>query len=112
RARRLLAVDWSPGLPPLRSEAAIALLERAHGAQEVDPPERRPVDVAEVELAVRALPEHEPREPHLATGPDDEIGVGQVGRVEVLGERLLRDPLDDRLEILALLGLLAEHRTH
>src|SRR5207247_3782821 len=98
--------------PPLRSEATIPLLESAHGAQEVDLPERRPVNVAEVELAVRALPEQEPREPHLAARSNDQVGIGKVGRVEVPGESLLGDALDDRLEVLALLGLLAKQCLH
>ncbi len=62
--------------------------------------------------AAAALPEEEPRQAHLAARPDDEVGIGQIGRVEVLGERLLRDALDDRLEVLTLFGLLAEHRLH
>src|SRR5207247_875616 len=72
----------------------------------------RPVDVPEVELAVRALPEKEPGQAHLAARPNDEIRVGQIGRVEVPGERLLRDALDDRLEVLPLLGLCLEHGVH
>src|SRR5688572_22647639 len=49
-------------------EAALALIVRAQGAQEVDLAERGPVRVAEVVFGVGALPQHEARESHFATG--------------------------------------------
>src|SRR5439155_16649 len=112
RARTAAKAAARTSATPLLAEAAVTLLEGAHGAEEIGRPERRPVDVAEVELAVRALPEEEPRQAHLAARPDDEVGIGQIGRVEVLGERLLRDALDDRIEVLAMFGLLEDHRLH
>ena len=41
--------------------------------------------VAEVELGVGRLPDEEVREALLAAGPDDEVGVGQAGRVQGRG---------------------------
>src|SRR2546426_10240011 len=101
---------WQVG--GLAAEATLALLVGADRAQEVDLPERRPVRVAEVELAVGALPQEEAGEPDLAAGADDEVRVGEVGRVEILADRLLGDALDDRLHVFALLVLLAQHRLH
>src|SRR5439155_525930 len=97
---------------PLTAEATLALLVGADRAEEVHSPERRPVRVAEVELAVGALPQEEAREADLAAGADDEVRVGKIGRVEILADRLLRDALDDRLHVFALLVLLAQHRLH
>src|SRR5439155_13937105 len=96
----------------LTAEATLALLVGADRAEEVDLPERGPVRITEVELAVGALPQEEAREPDLAAGADDEVRVGKIGRVEILADRLLGDALDDRLHVLALLALLAQHRPH
>jgi len=58
------------------AEAPVSLLIAPNCPQEVYPPEGRPVHVAEVKLAVRALPEEEAGEPDLARRADDEIGIG------------------------------------
>src|SRR5262245_12824586 len=91
------------------AEAALALLVGTDCAQEIDLAEGRPVRVAEVELAVGALPQEEAGETDLAAGADDEVRIRQVGRVEVLADRLLGDAVDDGLEVFALLAPLAEH---
>src|SRR5260370_35124 len=93
---------------PLGAEAPLALLERADRSEEVDLPERRPQHVAEVELAVGALPEEEPREADLAARPDDEIGVREIGGVEVARDRVGRDALDELLQVLPLPPALSE----
>jgi hypothetical protein len=56
-----------------------ALLE--HLAAEVGPQL-----VAEDELGIRCLPEQVVRGPLLAGGPDDQVGVVHLGRVEVVTE--------------------------
>src|SRR5258706_8535143 len=73
------------------AEAAFALsivvdrLPQVCGA-EVGPEDRcRPV------LAVGGLPDQEVREPPLAAGADDQVGVGHAARREVLADRLLVD---------------------
>src|SRR5262249_28418520 len=76
------------------AEAALALLIGTNCTQEVDLAEGRPVRVAEVELAVGALPQEEARQPDLAAGADDEIRIRQIRRVEVLTDCLLGDPVD------------------
>src|SRR5262245_9747976 len=91
------------------AEAALALLVGTDCAQEVDLAEGRPVRITEVELAVGALPQEEAGETDLAAGADDEIRIRQVGRVEVLADRLLGHAVDDGLEVLALLAPLAQH---
>ena len=50
--------------------------------------EIRPVDRHEHELAVGRLPHQEIRQPLLAAGADDQIGIGNVGRIEILPERI------------------------
>ena len=68
----------------LRSgSAAVAALpgaEVAQRPQEVDLAEVRPERVAEVELRVDRLPQQEARQPLLARGADDQIGVGLARR--------------------------------
>ena len=54
-------------------------------------PEVRPEGVAGVELGVGGLPDEEVREALLAAGADDEVRVGQAGRVERAADRRLVD---------------------
>ena len=44
-----------------------------------------------IELGVGALPEQEVAGALLAAGPDDQVGIGLAGGVEVLAEPLLVD---------------------
>ena len=44
-----------------------------------------------MDLGVGDLPEEVVRDAHLAGGPDEEVGVGKPGGVEVRGERVLVD---------------------
>src|SRR5262245_5701859 len=76
--------------PAEAAAAAGVLVDR--GAQVLGA-EVRPQRVDEDELGVGELPEQEIRDPQLARGPDQEIGIGQVGRVEAIGDRLLGDLL-------------------
>ena len=59
-----------------RRYSAIALFER--GAVEI-----RPVGRHEHKLAVGRLPQQEIRQPLLAAGADDQVGIGQIRRVEI-----------------------------
>jgi len=77
---------WQPDPRRSAAEASTAHRVGPQGAQEVGPPEVGPVRLAEVELAVGALPQQEPREPLFAAGADDEVGVGLPAGVEVLGD--------------------------
>src|SRR6476620_1564164 len=90
------------------AEAALALGVGTDGAQEVDPAEVRPVRLAEVELAVRALPEQEPAEPLLAGGADDQVGVGLALGIEVLGDVLDVEDLGELLDRRTPRGVLLE----
>ena len=56
------------------------------GAAEVGPERGR-----ELELRVGRLPQQEVRHAHLAARADDQVGVGHVGRVQVLAQPLLVD---------------------
>src|SRR5260221_6527634 len=91
--------------PVLSPVSAPALLEHSDGTQEIDLPEGRPEDVGKIELAVSALPKEETRKANLAARPDDEIGVRQVGGVEIAADRLRRDQCDRLVECVALLVL-------
>src|SRR5687767_9605974 len=66
--------------PSASSEAAGAGLVLAERGLECRPVEVRPERVAEHELGVRALPQQEVRDPLLAAGPDQEVGVVHLGR--------------------------------
>jgi hypothetical protein len=61
-------------LPNLRGEAVYDRMR----AQEVDLPEPWPVDVGEVQLGVRQLPQQEVGDALLARGPKYEVGIGEV----------------------------------
>ncbi len=57
-----------------------------HRAQEVDPPEVRPVGLTEVELRPGALPQQEAAESLLPRGADHQVGIGLALGVEVVGD--------------------------
>src|SRR3954453_7260507 len=72
-----------------RPEAPLALLVLAQACLEGLAAEVGPELVAEDELRVRALPEQVVGDPLLAAGPDQQVGVVHLGRVEVLLKLLL-----------------------
>src|SRR3982751_5684614 len=104
-------VTYGPGAP-LGSGAVPALAQPVgpDRPQEVDAAEVRPVGLAEVELAVRALPEQEAAQPLLPRRADDEVGVGLALGVEVLGDVLDVDDVGELLEAGAGGGVLVEQR--
>src|SRR3569833_323735 len=80
---------------------AVAAMSRGVGAdrpQEVDLAEVRPDGLAEVELRVGALPEHEAGEALLSRRADDEIRVGLAAGVEMLGNVLNVEDLGEFLD--------------
>src|SRR5260370_19320891 len=79
------------------TEAALPTLIASDRPQEVDLAERGPMDIAEVEFTVGALPQHETGESPLPGGPNTQVRIGAVIRVEVLVHR----PRGQRLENLA-----------
>src|SRR5581483_2820347 len=89
------------GLPARSSsaEAAPAPRVRRERVAQLAGPELRPQRVDEDELGVRELPEQEVRDSELAGRPDQQVGIRQLGRVEVRGERVLVDlaRVDSRL---------------
>src|SRR5690606_12499776 len=103
------AVCRSAPSPP---ETPLARGVGAQRAQEVDLAERGPVGLAEVELAVDALPEQEPTDPLLAGRADHQVRVGLAARVQVLGDVLDRDRVGQVLQRDAGLRLLLEQRAH
>ena len=50
--------------------------------------EIRPMDRHEHQFAVGRLPHQEIRQPLFAAGANDQIGIGNVGRIEILAERV------------------------
>ena len=72
---------------------ALALLELRDRLEEVAGPEVGPEDGRHVDLGVRDLPEEVVRDAHLAARPDEEVRVGQPGRVELGFDRGLVDVL-------------------
>src|SRR5699024_12775843 len=63
-----------PGIPS-PAEAALPHRVRAQRPQEIHSEEIGPECLAEVEFAVRALPEEEPAKTLLAGGPDHGVGI-------------------------------------
>ena len=68
------------------AEAALAPTVFADRRFERGTVEIRPVDRDEYQFAVGRLPEQKIRQPLLAAGADDEIGIGNVRRVEIAAE--------------------------
>src|SRR5437868_3106170 len=85
---------------------------RAHGSEEVNLAEVRPVDLAEVELRVGALPEHEAGETLLPRGADDKVRIRLAARVKMLRDVLHVEDLSEFLDAGAPAGLLDEQRAH
>src|SRR3990172_1783250 len=61
-----------PRTSVLGAKAALPLLITADRAEQVNLAKRRPVRVAEIELAVSALPKQKTRKAHLAARADDQ----------------------------------------
>ena len=76
------------------AEAAVPVRVGAQSAQEVDPAELGPVDLAEVVLAVRGLPQQEAGQALLPRRSDDEVGVGLTAGVEMLADLLADESAD------------------
>ena len=90
RARAVLA--QGPGFRDA-AVAALPLLELGDGLEEVARAEVGPEDRRHVDLGVGDLPEEVVRDAHLAARADEEVGVGQTGRVETRLDRGLVDLL-------------------
>lgn len=88
----------------------MALLEGADRTQEIDPTKLRPEHIREVGFAVRALPQQETRKPDLAARPDDQVGVRQVGRIEIGTDRIRGHQRDRLFKCFPGVELLAQKR--
>src|SRR5664280_1204385 len=73
----------TPVVERLGAVTPFALGVRTQRPKKVDVTEVRPVGLAEVELAVGALPEQETTEPLLARGANHQVGVGLTPGVEM-----------------------------
>src|SRR5262247_4144028 len=62
----------------LLPKPALAPLITPYRSEKIDFPERRPVGVAKVKLAVSTLPQHEARQTHLSTGANDQIRIRAI----------------------------------
>src|SRR3990172_3622791 len=69
------------------TEPPLPLLELNDRGEEVIASEVGPQDIREVELGVRRLPEQEIGKPLLTAGPDDQVGIREIRRVQLGGER-------------------------
>src|SRR3954447_4666563 len=85
------SLEAGPLPPRSAAEPAVALPVVAEGAEEVDLAEVGSERLHEVELAVRALPQHEVGEALLPGRADDEVRVGLPAGVEMLGDQLRRE---------------------
>src|SRR5215469_18659417 len=92
------------------TEPPLALLKRSNCPQEIDLAQSGPEDVRKVVLAKGALPEQESGEPNLTARADDQIGIRQIGRIEVLAQGFRRDKRDNLVQPLAFIALLGKER--
>src|SRR5439155_24076190 len=76
RARRLRRARSLPKTP-------LPLLIASNRPKEIELPERWPVGVAEVKLAVGTLPQHEARQTDLTARSNDEIGIRTIVGIQV-----------------------------
>src|SRR5665811_828838 len=76
------------GLRDQAAEPALALLVFADRRFERGTVEVGPIDRQEHQFAIGRLPEQEVRQALFAAGADNEIGIGQIGRVEECPDRL------------------------
>src|SRR5262245_20398317 len=86
------------------AEAPRSLLELGHRLIEIARSEVRPEHGRHQELRVRDLPQEKVRDSHLATGADQEIGIGNIGGVESPAQLFLGDVLGLQLSSLDLPG--------
>src|SRR5262245_16580976 len=75
------------------TEATLPQLELAQRFEELPFAEVRPQRLGDVDLRVGDLPQQKVRETHLATRPDQEVGIGDSGGAEALRDRVLVDGL-------------------
>src|SRR5208282_6772300 len=74
-----------------RSESPLAALVGRQCSQELALAEIGPPRLGEVEFRIGELEEKKVGNPELARSPDQQVGIGQAGRVETRGERVLVD---------------------
>src|SRR5574337_471299 len=91
-------------------ETALALLKASNRSKKVDLSKDRPVRITKVILAVRTLPEQEPTQSNLTAGPNNEIGVGQIVRIEILADLINGNLIDHLLQRDPSCRLVLEHR--
>src|SRR5262245_42281975 len=94
------------------AEAAFAGGVGADRPQEVDPAEVRPQRLAEVELAVDALPEQEAAEPLLPGGTNHEVRVGLSLRVQMIRDVLHVEQFGELLDTGPLGRMLLQQRAY
>jgi hypothetical protein len=88
-------LQWRlPQIKRSAAKAAFAGLVGTDSSQEVDLAKGWPEDVCEIELAMHALPEKETRQTDFAARSNNQIGIGQIRRIEIAADCLGRDPLD------------------
>src|SRR5450631_182999 len=79
------------GLRDQAAEAALALLVFADCRLERGAVEIGPISRHEHQFTIGRLPEQEIRQPLLSAGADDEVGIGNIRRVEKSGDGLHGD---------------------
>src|SRR5882762_11757397 len=95
----------SPGRPPARrtssgpAEATVAAHVLLARRPQVAAVVVRPQLVLEDVLGIRRLPDEEVTSPPLPRRPDEQVHIGNVGAVQVLGERRLTDPARTDLSV-------------
>src|SRR5262245_41917644 len=82
------------------TKSALPLLIMGERLEELALTEIGPQRVGDVDLAIRALPQKEVGDPHLAAGADEQIGVWNIGRGQIAPEQRFVDAFRVELSLL------------
>jgi len=85
--------------------AAFASLVVEEGFEEAGAVEIGPESFGDEDFGVGDLPEEEIGDAHFSRGADEEVGIGKIAGVEVAGEFVFGDGMEDGVRIMAVLGI-------
>src|SRR5438874_1118848 len=89
--------EWRSARSNRGTVAALAAAIIGDRLLQVAAPEIRPKGLGEHQLGIGALPEQEIADALLAAGADQQIGIGQLGGEQMLGDQLLVDGVERQI---------------
>ena len=85
-----------------QAKSAVSLLKIQQSFQELLFPEIRPEGLGKIQLGVGQLPEKEIADPVFPAGPDQQIRVGHIFGIQLLGKKIVANIFGSELAILHL----------